>query len=313
MRKQFNDSSITIRYIQQLLNENYNSKISVTGEYYKNFDMNYGFAHYIAKYLDYKYPILDKKTANEYANIPEDDSTIRSIKQPISIMNYFLCNNTSGRLRYDEYYEPTQYVKNDEENENKNVIYRDIYNQYMILYGGYNDDHSEYRKTSPLYYEHGRGTNTVKRTYYIMNDQPLFSFREYNKETEEYDYSVKNNIIFTLSGWTKKKEICEIDDLVASYLIGRTITPNSSMEDIYYAQRLLIRDRNITREEKGIWCLPGAEGTEFDFTQTILNYQSTRVDPLSDNCLFVTGYFDIFTESCALKEIGSDANVIYGL
>jgi hypothetical protein len=149
--------------------------------------------------------------------------------------------------------------------------------------------------------------------YIIKNDMPLFSSCTYNSDTQQYTYDVNNNIIFTLSGWNKEKEICELDDFVTSYLIGRTITPQSSMEDIYYVQRLLIHDRNITREEKGVWCIQGAEGTEYDLTQTIINYQSNRVNALNAD-IFVTGYFDIYTEAYARKEfIVGDENAIYGI
>ena len=48
MNKNFEDTGIVIQYIQQLLKERYNSDIYVNSEYYKTFDMNYGFAHYIA-------------------------------------------------------------------------------------------------------------------------------------------------------------------------------------------------------------------------------------------------------------------------
>lgn len=293
MRKLFGDSSILIHYIQQMLYENYNSKVNVSGEYYKHFDMNYGFAHFIAKYLDYKYPLLDKESISEYSNYAKTESgteIIRSLKQPISLMNYFLSDNKSNRLRYN-----IGNVYTDSQPTNIDLIYESIYNEYMIL---------KEAVPSPI---------PRNKNYIVKNDLPLFSFYGYNEERDTYEYSVNNNIIFTLEPWGVEKDICEIDNFVASYLVGRTITPQSSMEDIYYVQKLLIRSRNITREEKGVWCIPGYEGTEYDLTTTIINYQSNNFDYLNDRPLFVTGYFDIFTEACALKEIGGDSNGILGL
>ena len=88
---------------------------------------------------------------------------------------------------------------------------------------------------------------------------------------------------------------------------------NSSREDIYMVQKLMIHDREITQKEKGIWCMPGMEGTQFDLTQTILNYQKLRVNPLNTTPLFVTGYYDIYTEASILKEVGEDTYGIFGL
>lgn len=285
MNKYFNDESLVIAYIQQLLNETYNSDIFVNGEYYTHFDMNYGFAHYIAKYLNSRYPLLDKTSIIEYNNIKSD--SVRSLTKPISIMNYFLCSNNGKRLSYDvlrPYDEPFS-----------NVEYKKIYNKYMVLENFGSDGIID--------------IEPANSKYIIQNDLPLFSF--FDSTTNKY--SVNNNIIFTLDKWKKEKRICEIDDLVASYLIGRTITPKSSRDDIYYAQKLLIRNREILREERGVWCMNGYEGTEYDFTQTIIKYQSERFDPISSNPIFVTGYFDIFTESCARKEVGDVENGIRGL
>jgi hypothetical protein len=284
VNKTYGEKSIVISYVQQLLSETYNSKVNVTGEYYKHFDMNYGLAHFIAKYLDYKYPLLDAQSIDDYKNI--DDKSVRSITKPISIANYFLCNNTGGKLKYNPYKELT---------DTENLEYANIYNKFMILVNKGTDGETDIEP------ENNR--------YFIKTDMPLFS--KYNKDTNTY--SVDNNTIFKLTHWSKKKQICELDDFVTSFLIGRTITPTSSMEDIYYVQRLLIRDREITREEKGVWCLPNAEGTEFDLTQTIINYQSERVNELSTNPIFVTGYFDIYTEACARKEMGDVENGICGI
>lgn len=287
MRTKFGDKSIIIHFIQQFLSENYNPNIIIDGEYYEQYNMNYGFAHFIAKYLNYKYPLLDRLSIEDYdtlVNNPSQIDVVRDLTKPISIMNYFLCDNSGNRLEYS----------NDDEK-----MYRKIYNTYMSLVP---------KEGFPNTYE------PIKKRYFVFNDMPLFTYVD--KSTDPYTYTIKNNI-FKLKHFGFEKEICEIDDLVGSYLLGRTISPHSSMEDIYYAQKLLIHDRAITKEEKGIWCVPGQEGTIYDFTQTVIKYQKERVVPQSKNKIFVTGYFDIYTEAYALKEyqhIGGDNNgTIYGL
>ena len=77
MNKYYGDTGVSIHFIQQLLNETYNSKIYVSGEYYKQFDMNYGFAHFIAKYLDQRYPLLDSESITEYKNHMSDTSQLQ--------------------------------------------------------------------------------------------------------------------------------------------------------------------------------------------------------------------------------------------
>lgn len=291
MNKKFGDTSIAIHFIQQLMSENYNDAVKVSGEYYTHFEMNYGFAHFIAKYLDYKYPLLDSASIQAYKDhANETTDSIRSINEPISLMNYFLCDNRCNRLVYI----PQSF--GDQDNP-KNDIYREIYNQYMILYNIDNEI-----KPYPKY-----------KNYFNDYDMPLFSTYDYDYDAEQYQYGVNNNIIFTLDSWSIDKGICEIDDFVGSYLLGRTITPQSSRDDIYYVQKLLIRDRNIMKDEMGVWCMNGAKGTEYDLTQTIIQYQQNHVDALNSTPLFVTGYFDIFTEACIRKELGVDNNGIRGL
>jgi hypothetical protein len=85
------------------------------------------------------------------------------------------------------------------------------------------------------------------------------------------------------------------------------------MEDIYYVQKLLITGRDIQRFEKGIWCPEGYNGTIYDMTQTVINYQKQIVSTGNQHNVFVTGYFDIFTEAFALKEAGSKSYGILGL
>lgn len=297
MKKNFGDKSLAIHFMQQMMHETYNDAITVSGEYYKHHDMNYGFAHFIAKYLNYKYPLLDKQSKDEYAEhaISHSD-TIRSIHEPISLMNYFLCSNDGGRLKFYLQSTPEEYINN-------NQIYSDIYNQYMVLYN-----------------VGGEGATVIKpdpdyKRYFNKIDLPLFTtyyvYKDKDRNIEVYGYN--NDIIFPLETWSIKKDICEIDDFIASYILGRTITPKSPRDDIYYAQQLLIRDRNIEREERGVWCMSGCEGTIYDLTQTIINYQKAHVNNLNSTPLFVTGYFDIFTESCVRKELGETENGIRGL
>ena len=323
MNSVFRDESITIKYIQKMLNETYNDSISVTGEYYETFDMNYGFAHYIVKYLDYMYPVLDKAAAEAYKNLSTD--TIATKDQVISISNYFLCDNNGNRLQYDptkDYYDDNHVYRWPKSNN----MYASIYNPYMRLIKLKLPNDSigvQTIKTDEVGYE---------KTFIINNDLPIFTRlkndgqRVWISTSTQPDlddgkwiidyrnsYELNTNTIFRLFKWAKKKEICEIDDLVASYLLGKTIGPNSSMEDIHYAQKLLIRNRNIQDFEKGIWCPVGYEGTIHDMTVTVSEYQKNHVKDVDSNNVFVTGYFDIYTEACIIKEVGDDRNGILGL
>lgn len=301
MNKNFEDTGIVIQYIQQLLKERYNSDIYVNSEYYKTFDMNYGFAHYIAKYLQYMYPLLDDQSIQDYNNIKSDD--IRSLEKPISILNYFLCDNNGNRLSYNPGYTYTKignYFTNPVKI--KNPVYDDIYNSYMIVdYRAITNSDgniTDINITSPHWY----------KEYFIYNDPPLFTFL--NEDTGNYE--INNNIIFKLQPWKKTKNICELDDFVCSYLLGRTIGPESSMEDIYYAQKLIIQNE-IPTQYRGIWCPAGQEETEFDMTLNVITYQKSNISRILNGEIFVTGYFDSFTESCILKDLGDNSYGILGL
>lgn len=311
MNKYFGDENIAIKYVQKILNETFNDAISVTGEYYKHFDMNYGFAHYIARYLDYMYPVLDKSVLHEYKQ-RGNKSVIRNKEKMISICNYFLCDNNNHRLFYIQ--TKVDNIENNGNQSNVNIqnetrigideitdinsIYKDIYNEFMRL--------PETIYLNPV-------DENIEWTdkYMLKNDPPLFT--TYDPDDTENHWKLDEDTIFRLESWKRDKKICEIDDLVMSFLLGRTIGPNSTMEDIHYAQKLLIRDRNIQDFEKGIWCPVGYEGTQFDMTQTVANYQKELVANNDANNVFVTGYFDIYTEACILKEVGDSRNGILGL
>lgn len=284
MNSNFEDKNLVIHYIQQLLNETYNPGIHVTGEYYKTFNMNYGFAHYIAKYLDRTFPILDEQTKQDYENIPLDpfqDPPIRDIKKPISILNYFLANNRERILQYPV---TSSIVRG-------KSYYEEIYNKYMMVH--YNQSTNAY---SPIY----------DGKYMINNDLPLFT--TYNDGT----YNVSKNTIYRLSAWDRKKEICELDDLIVSYLLGRTITPNSLMEEIYYVQTLLIRDRGLYPGEKGNWNFKRPDGTTL--TDTIMSFQRSCQNNYDSVPILVTGYFDIFTEQRAKMNIVASGDLsVHGL
>ena len=51
----------------------------------------------------------------------------------------------------------------------------------------------------------------------------------------------------------------------------------------------------------------------FDMTQTIIDYQRSVASQSMIPNVFVTGYFDPFTEAHALREYGDDYNGILGL
>lgn len=285
MNKNFGSKSIAIQYIQKIISEKYNDKVIVNGEYYTVFDSNYGFAHYVARYLDYTYPVLDPTTKQAYDNakINNDLTSVRELYEPISITNYFLCSSNGGKLSY--------YPENDI-NPEMNKVYNNIYNYDMCL--------SEIDGILVP-----NNNDIMKRN---ENDLPILVYKQ------DDTYYISNNSNYTLKSWVKEKKICEIDDLVASFLLGHVIGPNSSKEDIAYAQRLLIRDRNIEERELGNWKIYDPYNPDmYDMTKTVMRYQSSIASNSSVPNVFVTGYFDIFTESCALRENGVEYNGILGL
>lgn len=325
MNTTLGDSNLVIQYIQQRLKENYNSDIKISSQYYKTFDMNYGMTHYIAKYLDYTYPLLDLTSVEEYNNISENYNNPpyiteqRELTKPISILNYFLSNNKGGKLCYNPSY--TYYIQ-DGQVISKSKIESAVYqkdqpgcskdNGTVLVGPSYDDIYNKYMRVEMIRPKDTAATSTVEEPnwyddYLIANDLPLFTYK-----TDD-TYEIKNNVIFNLQPWERDKEICEIDNLVAGYLLGRVIGPNSSREEVYYAQKLLIQDRNIPENEKGIWCPDGAEGTYRDMTQIVINYQKQRVNPSSTRTLFVTGYFDVPTEAQILKDLGDTTYGILGL
>ena len=75
-------------------------------------------------------------------------------------------------------------------------------------------------------------------------------------------------------------------------------------------QKLFLRDFDLTRHERGVW---NNEDERKDLTAVLTNYQRQRVNYNNSLPIFVTGYFDIFTEKFALLDYGVDSNAIYGL
>lgn len=264
MNSTFGDKNLVVHYIQQFLNETYNPDISVNGEYYKTFDMKYGLTHYIAKYLDMMFPILSPTVQEEYDTTADKRSTTRDLKKPISILNYFLADNNRHVLTFP---------LNNSTNE-----YDYIYNKYMRVH---------WNETLHSYVPELNGK------YMIKNDLPLFTTLVGDT------YQVNDQIAFRLDAWAKPKKICELDDLIVSYLLGRTITPNSSKEDIYYVQKLLITDRELYPGEKGNWNCKAPDGTPVSLTDTIMNFQMSCQNNFGATPVLVTGYFDIFTEQQA--------------
>lgn len=248
--------------------------------YYEVFNDNYGFAHFIAKYLNTLYPPLGIDTQKAYQlNINSDSNPYdipRSLKEPISIMNYFLCDNTGNKLRGNIDLERGVY---------EDPIYTKIYGEY-------------------------------KNRKYIINTSDLPILCQISPDDEFFDKSqlqlgyINNKDfqnIYTLEPWGIPKQVCELDNFVMSYLLGRTITPNSSREDIYYVQKLLLGD--VEPKYKGRWL----DSYGNDLTNVIINYQKSCVNNNNNIPLFVTGYFDIFTESVLLEGKGEQSRGIYGL
>lgn len=278
MNLKFGDTNIVLKFLQIKLHEQYNPNIKVNSTYYETFNDNYGLTHFIAKYLTDMYPSLDTEAYSSI--IPEDyDKSRRNLTEPISITNYFLCSNTGDKLR-------GEYKTNPDGT--KSYIDPD----YERIYGEYHN-----------------------RKYIIdFLDPPILCRLENKRDFSDSKATfpdVKNNYpqyqnIYTLQNWKIPKAKCELDDYVMSYLLGRTITPRSSREEIYYVQKLLIGD--VENPYRGLWVSPRG-----NLTELIMNYQKTCVNVYDNIPIFVTGYFDIFTEAALLRGKGEQSYGIYGL
>lgn len=278
MNLNFKDDNLALIYVQTKLKENYNSDIIVTGDYYTAFNKNYGFAHYVFKYLNTFFPPLgtnsyDVNVADDNFNIPKNPTDV------ISIANYFASDNKGNKLRFPRWADDDNHTLFPKENDvywtthPEQLVYKNIYSRYI--------------------------GKVVKRY-----DMPIFTKYSDNR----IDYPNKADRIYNLYMWRTNKEICEIDDLVMSYLLGRTITPNSSMEDIYYAQVLLLGENNIAVNDRGLWISDSG-----DLTNIIATYQASRMNVDTTHPLFVTGYLDIYTEAQLLKDRGEQLYGVHGL
>ena len=311
----FNDKSMILNYLQIKLKEQYNPNIIINNEYYKNILSKYGFAHYIARYLNVMYPPMD----NTYNISYEQDTVFAETKQPtdcISVMNYFLCDNKGNKLQNDYIFDPTS--------TSESSIYKQIYgNDVCALFDVFDpplfmtyEDLLTIPNTNIPYINSKYRTNLLNKINYwnLKDDYTL----EYDSETEEYKYKIikygpittiaKKDRIYYLSKWKKDKKICEIDDYILSYLMGRTITPYSSMESIYYVQKLMITSNTIAVKDRGIWNSPSG-----NLTDIIINYQRNKINQYSTTPIFVTGYFDIYTEASVLRDRGEQTYGIYGI
>lgn len=271
----YKDKNIVIQYIQKLLYETYNDNVLINAEYYTVNDNNYGLPHFIAKYLDYMYPPLDENTKQAYedAKINNNLGSI-STSEPISILNYYLCGSNSNKL----YYGSSDYMN--------------IYSKEMLL-------RTDVSQTTGSF---------DAQDHFNSSDIPLFIYP--NSEIIG-KYYIRNNTIYQIDSWLKDKDVCELDDLVTSFILGRVIGNRSSREDIAYVQKLLIKNRSLTDKEIGQWKM--GDDPAFDMTQTVINYQKSIASKSMVPNVFVTGYFDPFTEAYALREFGEEHNGILGL
>jgi hypothetical protein len=132
-----------------------------------------------------------------------------------------------------------------------------------------------------------------------------------------YDLIFSNICAYFVNGnidYNNDKSKYDIDDLVLSFLLGRTISPNSSVDEIAYVQNLFmnIYDTYVPKS-LGTW--------DNALTNIIFNYQrriniddtNTAMDNTKINNLQLdklrllpTGYFDIYTEKYLLSEQKGD-------
>lgn len=340
MKIKTGDKNSILTYLQIKLKEEFNPNVIVNGEYYKSFNNNYGLAHHIANYLNTMYPPLYYTYENGeiaeinhlYDSVSENGKTygeqVREPNLPISILNYFLCDNKGNRIDTSIYKNKVITVDNESViNELyglcTNTIYSNIYSNNIVKITNYSslNDYPIIQDDTWESYNESLTDKSLEKinlldldSEYCINIRRLYKISEDNKDltidTNEYKAmkkSLNKYKVFRLPKWNTDKEICELDDLVLSYLLGRTITPESSREEIYYIQTLLIGE-GLDNKYKGIW-----KTDLYDLTALIMNYQASHFNPYDLHPLFVTGYFDIFTESSLLKERGVQERGICGI
>lgn len=142
------------------------------------------------------------------------------------------------------------------------------------------------------------------------------------------DYTVTQVIKSDICRYFATKELTfnsnknnfDLDTFIISFLLGRTIGPHSSMEDIEYVQKLLEDSIYVNYEHTyyGIW--------DDELTYTLYDYQNAvnkryvsggvkETNHHKDyNIIFPTGYFDIITEKYLLQDkmlTGDDLNNVY--
>lgn len=306
----FNDKSMILNYLQIKLKEQYNPNIRIDNKYYTNIYNKYGFAHFVAKYLNTMYPPMD-----DTYNIPydEDDTfaNTKSLTDCISILNYFLCDNKGNKLQNDYIMNPSS--------TSDNSIYKQIYGNDVCRIFDVYDPPLMFSYQDLIMRDPDEPAKYFIKSKYLkplIDKIKAWHLWDYQKEEQgelvtiygPITKTAKSERIYYIQPWKKDKEICEIDDYVLSYLLGRTITPYSSMEDIYYVQKLMITSNTIATADRGIWNSPSG-----NLTDIIMNYQRTKVNLYSTTPIFVTGYFDIYTEASILKDRGEQTYGIYGL
>lgn len=292
MRLKFEDSTVALTYLQIKLSEQYNPDITINNTYYKMYNNKYGFAHYVAKYLNTMYPPLDDAYSIDLPDSTFDSS--RTLTDSISIMNYYLCDNKGNKLENN--------LVGSNIDITKNSIFQQIYGNDICAI--FNIDDPPLLTSASILTAKDENDKLYIVSPYL---EPLWNRIVNLGYVEKLDNIAKTERIYNMSQWNIDKGICELDDLVMSYLLGRTITPNSSMEDIYYVQQLMIGSQ-IDNKDRGIWYSPSG-----NLTKIIMDYQKLKVNQYTTDPIFVTGYFDIFTEASILKDRGEQTYGIRGL
>lgn len=142
------------------------------------------------------------------------------------------------------------------------------------------------------------------------------------------DYSFDTVIRSDICRYFASKEITfnsakkdfDLDSFVMSFLLGRTIGPTSTMEDIEYVQKLLEDSiyTNYYHNRYGEWD-DELTATLYDYQKAInKRYVSNGLKETNNykdyNIIFPTGYFDIITEKYLLQDktlTGADLNDAY--
>lgn len=348
---QNNSTSYLTKYFSIFLNETFNSNINVT-TLYNNSEYTFvqtGDDIVVTGYVCYPYPVTTSTAnyykygyiigalgnvvnANAYFNYDTESSTINGLNLPT--------------VDFDKSLKFNQCVSVDLVKNNKCIIVQidvetgelltDIQGNYVVLNNDFNIDYSEDTQIATFFTDIKSCRKQSELCSYIF--QWLVS--QYSPVFNEGDNVVTgngDNIVLSVNNkiyrdcnianyfanyntdFNLQKLPFDIDDLVGSYLLGRTISDSSSEEEIEYAQNLIRYNHYVKLKfnEQDLNKYIGPPGTWrrlhliILWYQLNLNYrfslQQEHTSINTFNLVIPTGFVDIITERYLLNEYEGDA------